>query len=312
MPHRFHIVDVFAEQLYAGNTLAVVRDAGDLDTATMQRIAREFGFSETTFVTSLGPDVRAVSHTASPVPPGAQRAEPAKAEVRIFTPGEELPFAGHPTLGTAWVIREHVLPARPALVTLALGVGNVPVAFEPDAGGGEIAWLTAPPVKLERTLEPARIAPALGLAASDIAADLPAQEVRAGVHQLLVPLASLAAVRSARLDPATFAPLRDAGFPDHVYLFARTAEGHATQLHSRMFFTAGGVREDPATGSATACLGAYLLAHGQHGDRFALRIEQGVEMGRPSLLRLEVTRQAGAAKIRVGGRVLESARGELL
>ena len=292
MPHRFHIVDVFAEQLHAGNTLAVVRDAGDLDGATMQRIAREFGFSETTFVTALDAG--------------------AKATVRIFTPAEELPFAGHPTLGTAWVIREHLLHERPALVTLALGVGNVPVAFEPDPHGGEIAWLTAPPVTLERTLEPARIAPALGLSASDIAADLPVQEVRAGVHQLLVPLASLAAARRAGLDPAAFAPLREAGFPDHVYLFARTAEGQNTQLHSRMFFTAGGVREDPATGSATACLGAYLLAHGGRGDRFALHIEQGVEMGRPALLRLEVTREAAAAKIRVGGRVLESARGELL
>jgi trans-2,3-dihydro-3-hydroxyanthranilate isomerase len=167
-------------------------------------------------------------------------------------------------------------------------------------------------VKLERTLEPTRIAPALGLAASDIAADLPVQEVRAGVHQLLVPLASLAAARRACLDPAAFAPLRELGFPDHVYLFARETEAPENQLHSRMFFTAGGVREDPATGSATACLGGYLLAHGRRGDRFALRIEQGVEMGRPSLLRLEVTREVALAKIRVGGRVLESARGELL
>lgn len=292
MPHRFHIVDVFAEQLHAGNTLAVVRDAGDLDTGAMQRIAREFGFSETTFVTSLGAG--------------------AKASVRIFTPAEELPFAGHPTLGTAWVIREHLLRERPAALSLALGVGEVPVAFEPEPNGGELAWLTAPPVQLARRLEPARIAPALGLAASDIAADLPVQEVRAGVHQLLVPLASLAAARRARLDPAAFAPLRELGFPDHVYLFARETEAPENQLHSRMFFSAGGVREDPATGSATACLGAYLLAHGRQGDRFALRIEQGVEMGRPSLLRLEVTREATAAKIRVGGRVLESARGELL
>jgi trans-2,3-dihydro-3-hydroxyanthranilate isomerase len=292
MPHRFHIVDVFAEQLYAGNTLAVVRDAGDLDTTTMQRIAHEFGFSETTFVTALGAG--------------------AEAAVRIFTPAEELPFAGHPTLGTAWVLREHLLRERPAALALALGVGKVPVCFEPEPGGGEVAWLTAPPVTLERTLERGRIAPALGLAASEIAEELPVQEVRAGVHQLLVPLASLAAARRARLDPARFGPLREVGFPDHVYLFARETEGRDTQLHSRMFFTAGGVREDPATGSATACLGAYLLAHGGRGERFTLRIEQGVEMGRPSLLRLEVTRERAAAKIRVGGRVLESARGELL
>jgi trans-2,3-dihydro-3-hydroxyanthranilate isomerase len=292
MSHRFHIVDVFAEALYAGNPLAVVCDAGDLDRETMQRIAREFGFSETTFVTSP--------------------ASEAGTAVRIFTPAEELPFAGHPTLGTAWVIREHLLRGGADALTLVLGVGRVPVAFTPEPGGGELVWLTAPPVSLERRLAPAQIAPALGLADSEIRVDLPVTEVRAGVHQLLVPLTSLAAVRRARLDPAAFAPLRAQGFPDHVYLFARETEGADNQLHARMFFTAGGVREDPATGSATACLGAYLLAHGSYGERFALRIEQGLEMGRPSLLRLEVTGPAAGAKIRVGGRVLESARGELL
>ena len=292
VPHRFHIVDVFAEQRYAGNTLAVVRDAADLDAGTLQRIAREFGFSETTFLTSP--------------------ARAAGTAVRIFTPAEELPFAGHPTLGTAWVIREHLLRGRPAALVLALGVGEVPVAFEPLPEGGELAWLTAPPVRLERTLAAAEVAPALGLGPSDLARDLPVQEVRAGVHQLLVPLASLAAARRARLDLARFAPLAAQGFPAHLYLFAREAEAPGIQLHSRMFFSAGGMREDPATGSATACLGAYLLAHGHYGERFALRIEQGVEMGRPSLLRLEVTGPAAAAKIRVGGRVLESAHGELL
>src|SRR5262245_45547746 len=120
MRHPFHIVDVFAERRYAGNTLAVVRDAADLDTEAMQAIAREFGFSETTYIVSdahAGAEVR----------------------VRIFTPTFEMPFAGHPTLGTAWVVREHLLGGRSDGVTLALGVGAVPVAFE-----GELAWLTAP------------------------------------------------------------------------------------------------------------------------------------------------------------------------
>ena len=117
------------------------------------------------------------------------------------------------------------------------------------------------------------------------------------------------ALRRARLDLAAFAPLAREGLPTKAYLFTRGAGG---DLRARMLFSAGGVKEDPATGSATACLGAYLLAHGGRGERFALRIEQGVEMGRPSLLRLEVAGGAGATKIRVGGRVLESARGELL
>jgi trans-2,3-dihydro-3-hydroxyanthranilate isomerase len=289
MPHRFHIVDVFAEQLHAGNTLAVVRDARDLDAAAMQRIAREFGFSETTFVTSESG--------------GAGTA------VRIFTPAEELPFAGHPTLGTAWVIREHLLRERPASVTLALGVGPVPVAFEPEPGGAEVAWLTAPRVTLGRTLAAERLAPVLGLSLRDFSRDLPVQHLLAGVEFVHVPLASADAVRRARFDLAAFEPLAREGFPSKLYLFA---PGVGIDLHARMLFFAGSVREDPATGSATACLGAYWLAHAGRGERFALRIEQGVEMGRPSLLRLEVTREGGAAKIRVGGRVIESARGELL
>jgi trans-2,3-dihydro-3-hydroxyanthranilate isomerase len=292
MPHRFHIVDVFAEALHAGNTLAVVRDAADLDTSAMQRIAREFGFSETTFVVS---------------DPKAD-----EVQVRIFTPAVELPFAGHPTLGTAWVIREHLTAGRPAAVVLALGVGRVPVAFEPEAGGSEVAWLTAPPITLGRTLARERIAPALGLEVAEIAADLPVQHVLAGVEFVHVPLTSPAAVARARFDPRAFAPLAAEGFPRHVYLFAREAEAAGIDLHARMLLEDGSLREDPATGSATACLGAYLLAHGLDGECFALRIEQGVEMGRPSLLRLEVTGPAAAAKIRVGGRVLESARGELL
>jgi trans-2,3-dihydro-3-hydroxyanthranilate isomerase len=293
MSHRFHIVDVFAEERYAGNPLAVVRDAADLDTATMQRIAREFGFSETTFVVS---DPRASE-------PGVR--------VRIFTPAEELPFAGHPTLGTAWVIREHLAGGRPAALPLALGVGRVPVGFEPDSGG-ELAWLSAPPIRLGATLDPARIAPALGLAAADVRADLPVQHLHAGIEFLHVPLASVAAVSKARLEPAAYAPLASAGFPTGVYWFARAGEG---ELRARMQWfaradEARAVREDPATGSAAACLGAYLYAH--TGAEVALRIAQGVEMGRPSLLRLEAREGADGPRIRVGGRVVEVAQGELL
>jgi trans-2,3-dihydro-3-hydroxyanthranilate isomerase len=287
VPHRFHIVDVFAEQLHAGNTLAVVRDAAGLDAPAMQRIACEFGFSETTFITSH---------------------DECGAAVRIFTPAEELPFAGHPTLGTAWVLREHVLAGRPAPVTLALGVGAVPVTFEPE-GRTEVAWLAAPPVTLGKTLEPERLAPVLGLDARDFSRTLPVQHLRAGVEFVHVPLASEDAVRRARFELGAFAPLAAEGYPSKLYLFA---PGVGVDLHARMLFHAGSVREDPATGSATACLGAYLLAHGGRGERFTLRIEQGVEMGRPSLLRLEVTGGVGPANIRVGGRVIESARGELL
>jgi trans-2,3-dihydro-3-hydroxyanthranilate isomerase len=295
MPHRFHIVDVFAEERYAGNQLAVVCGAEALSASAMQRIALEFGFSETTFVVS------------DPHSRGAGTG------VRIFTPTQELPFAGHPTLGTAWVLREHLLGERPDHVTLALGVGAVPVTFAPE-GAREVAWLTAPPIQLGRTLDADQIAPALGLSPRDLVPELPTQHLLAGVEFTHVPLASVDALERFRLDPAAFASFDAAGFPPHVYAFARDAGG-ATDLRARMqLYEQGdatqGVREDPATGSATACLGAYLLRH--EGVEASLRIAQGVEMGRPSLLRLEATGDPGHPNVRVGGCVVEVARGELL
>jgi trans-2,3-dihydro-3-hydroxyanthranilate isomerase len=295
VPHRFHIVDVFAEARWAGNTLAVVRDAADLDAGAMQAIAREFGFSETTFVVS------------DPAAPGDG------VRVRVFTPAEELPFAGHPTLGTAWVIREHLARERAGEVALALGVGRVVVRFEPEQGGGELAWLAAPPVELGRRLAAERLAPALGLAVSDFDAALPVQHVLAGVSFVFAPLRGLDALRRARLDLDAFAPLASEGFPPNVYFFCRETLEPANDLHVRLLFAAPGVREDPATGSAAACLGAYLLGHRALGSSdLALRLEQGHGVSRPSLLRLRARERAGERSIAVGGRVIESARGELL
>jgi trans-2,3-dihydro-3-hydroxyanthranilate isomerase len=293
MPHAFHIVDVFAESRYAGNTLAVVRDAADLDAAAMQRIAREFGFSETTFLVS---DPR----------------DPAGVRARIFTPSFELPFAGHPTLGTAWVIREHLAPGRPAEVSLELGVGRVPVGFEPAPGGGELAWLSAPPVALGARIGADVLAPLLGLARDDLDPALPAQLASAGPSFAIVPLRRREALARVRVDPLRYLAFAEGGAATGIYLFAREAEDPANQVRARMFFESAGLREDPATGSATACFGAYLLAHRVYGAALRVRIEQGVEMGRPSLLHLDAREQGGAAQIRVGGRVIESARGELL
>jgi trans-2,3-dihydro-3-hydroxyanthranilate isomerase len=291
--HRFHIVDVFAEARYAGNPLAVVRDAGDLQPAAMQDVAREFGFSETTFVVS----------------------DPSRAEVRvrIFTPAREIPFAGHPTLGTAWVIREHLAGRRVDAVTLELGVGRVPVRFEAETGGPEVAWLAAPPIRLGAEVAAERIAAALGIEARDLEPALPAQHLLAGIEFVFVPLRGLDALRRSRLDLATFAPLAHEGLPTNVYLFCRETLEPGNDLHARLFFPAPAVREDPATGSAAACLGAYLLAHRAFASSdLELRIEQGHEVGRPSLLRLRARGLDPAGpQIAVGGRVVETARGEL-
>lgn len=294
MTQRLYIVDVFAERRYAGNPLAVVIGERYPDADTMQRIAAEMNFSETTFV------------RAAPEASGAWR-------VRIFTPARELDFAGHPILGTAWVLREHVAAQPPARVVLELSVGRVPVTFEPAPGGGDTAWFAAPPMTLGTIPDLGELTGALGLAADDIDPRAPAQVVAAGTAAVIVPLRSLDALRRARLDLDAYAPLAAAGCPPLVYLFCAGTRDARNDLSARFFFEAHGVREDPATGNGAAFLGAYLLEHRLlGGDDLDLRIEQGHDLGRPSLVMVRARMHDGAREISVGGRVIETARGELV
>jgi len=290
VPHTFHIVDVFAERPYAGNPLAVVLEADDLDDEAMLRIAAEMNYSETTFVGS------------TPEPGGSHR-------VRIFTPAHEIAFAGHPILGTAWLLR-----GEPAgTVRLALSVGEVPVRFEPLAGGGEVAWFAAPPTGGGRVAPRERIARALQLSPLDVDGRFPAQTFSAGTSALLVPLRSRQALRRCRLDLEAFAPLAADGFPSLVYVFCAEPEDSRNDFCARFFFVAHGVREDPASGNAAAFFGAYLLEHGYFArHELDLRIEQGGEVGRPSLVRLRARGRGPGVEVEVGGRVLATARGELI
>jgi trans-2,3-dihydro-3-hydroxyanthranilate isomerase len=294
MPHPFEIVDVFAERRYEGNPLAVVFESDDLATAEMQRIAHEMNFSETTFVASSA---------------GANGAWP----VRIFTPAEELPFAGHPTLGTASVIRA-LGGGGAEQVDLALGVGTVPVRFEPESGGEVVAWLRAPSVELGPRVAADEAAAVVGLAPDDVDPALPVRQLTAGPSFVFARVVGQGALRRARLDTERLAALVPAGSSVGIYLFCAETVAPGVDLAARMLFDAGGPREDPATGSATAMLGAHLREHAYPvGEPFSLRIEQGVAMGRPSLLRLTVReRDEGGPEIRVGGRVVPVARGELL
>jgi trans-2,3-dihydro-3-hydroxyanthranilate isomerase len=287
MTRGFFIVDVFAERAYAGNPLAVVVSAQAMADPVMQAIAVETNYSETTFVT--------------PVPEGNSGYP-----VRIFTPAREIAFAGHPILGTAWVVRHHV--AQAATVRLNLAIGQVPVRFETAAGEREVAWFVAPPVSLGATCAADRIAPAIGLAAQDIDTRTPAQVLSAGTAALIVPLRDLAALRCSRLDLTAFAPLARDGFPPLVYLFCRETRDRGDHVTARFFFEAHGVREDPATGNGAAFLGAYLLAHGE--SEVDLRIAQGHEVGRPSLVMLRARRNP--MEVQVGGGVIPVVQGELV
>jgi trans-2,3-dihydro-3-hydroxyanthranilate isomerase len=294
MSHRIYIVDVFAEQAYAGNQLAVVVGPPTLSDDTMQKIAAETNYSETTFV------------TPEPETEGGYR-------VRIYTPARELDFAGHPLLGTAWVLREYVLHGEASTVRLNLSIGQVPVTFDSSAGGREVAWFLAPPVELGETCEAAAMASALAISADDIDMALPVQKIAAGTAAMMVPLRSRDALERSLLNLDKYAPLLARGFPPLTYLFTHETCNPENDLSVRFFFEAHGVREDPATGNGAAFFGAYLLAHGFfETNEFSLRIEQGHNMRRPSLVLLRGRMTNGNPEVEVGGNVIPTVQGELV
>jgi trans-2,3-dihydro-3-hydroxyanthranilate isomerase len=304
MPHRLFIVDVFAAQPYAGNPLAVVlADDGAFSDATMQQVAAEMNLSETTFV-APAPDAG-----------GSHR-------VRLFSPAREIAFGGHPILGTAWVLRHRadLRAGNDQPVRLRLQVGVVPVHFETHAADaaidetGEVAWFVAPPRVLGARIAADAMARALGLAPADIDSALgPVQQVSSGTSACIVPLRGLDALRRARLDLEAFAPLAAQGLAPLVYLFCRETRTPGHDLSARFFFEAHGVREDPATGNGAAFLGEYGLEHGCLGrGELSLRIEQGHEVQRPSLVRVRARTVNGAREVQVGGGVVATVEGQLL
>jgi len=291
-PLRMFIVDVFAEEQYAGNQLAVVSGAAGLSSAAMQRIARETNFSETTFILSDQP-------------------RDGGYDVRIFTPAAEIPFAGHPTLGTAFVLRNELLGHRPDSVTLNLGVGQVPVSFTRDSDGRDTGWMRAPHVQLGAIHSPEEFAGIVGLSVDDLDNRLPVQDASIGISFTIIPVRTLDAMKRARFNRVVYDRHADARHAQ--FLFSSQTYSPDNQIHARMFAEPFGVAEDPATGSANACLGAYLLQHRFFpGDRLNLRVEQGYEVSRPSLLFVRAERTAAGADVVVGGHVVPTFRGELL
>ncbi|MFO1397302.1 MAG: PhzF family phenazine biosynthesis protein [Burkholderiales bacterium] len=273
--HAFRLVNVFAEHPLAGNPLCVFEDAQGIDGATMQALALQFNLSETTFVL---PSQRATAH------------------VRIFTPSFEMPFAGHPTLGTAHVVRE--LRAAGDSVTLEMKAGIIPVRAE-----GDVWTLSAnAPKHRAPDARPEDLARMLGLHTADIGAS--PLWVDTGSEQLIIPLASFAAVRRAAPTAEALLAHGSNGQRAMAYVFAREGD----DVLARFFFPKhGSVIEDPGTGSACANLGGWLLATGSTLPQ-RLAISQGEAVGRPCRLGLEVTAQR---EIRVSGRVIEIGRGTI-
>jgi trans-2,3-dihydro-3-hydroxyanthranilate isomerase len=281
------LVDVFSSRPLEGNQLAVFTDGGALDPADMQRLARETNLSETTFVL-----------------PGAAKA-PGATRVRIFTVEEELPFAGHPTLGTASVLRGS--SGAPEVV-LELGVGLVPVAFEdgPEGAFGEMRQRE--PVFGARH-DPRAVARALGLADGVLDDTLPIETVSTGLAFAIAPVKSLAALQQLRPDVARAADYLARTDARFFYFVSRETVDATARLHARMLFYGG---EDPATGSAAGCCAAWMVAHGVAAPEERVLIEQGLETRRPSRLFVRAGRRGGAVgDVRVGGHTVEVGRGEM-
>jgi trans-2,3-dihydro-3-hydroxyanthranilate isomerase len=290
--YRFIQVDVFTRQPFGGNQLAVFLEAEGLSDAEMQTIAQEMNYSESTFVLPAGDPT-------------------ADARVRIFTPGTELPFAGHPTVGTAYVLG---LERGRRELRLQLGVGTLPVATDPGDGRIGTAWMEQPLPTFEPVDAAAvTLAEIVGLGPEDIATDVPPEMGSAGVPFLYLPLRSLDAVRRARCDPGAMKRFfGETGHPA-IYLFARETETPDASTHARMFSLqfGGEVREDPATGGASGPFGAYLVRHGLF-PAGRLLLEQGYEMGRPSRIEVEIETEGEAiSRVRVGGGVVKIADGYL-
>ncbi len=296
MGYPLYLVDVFAETKYAGNQLAVIRNAADLAVAEMQKIAREMNYSETAFILS-------------------DQAQNGGYDVRIFSPGEELPFAGHPTLGTAYVIQQAVLAKKTPVVKLNLPVGQIAVSFSYRSGEADILWMKQLEPRFGRSFNVEEVAAVLNIAPELIDQNYPLQEVSTGLPFIIVPLKSLAAVRACLIDSAGYLNLVGNAEAKSILVFAPETYDPANQLNARMFDHYHGIAEDPATGSANGCLAAYLVKHRYYAAaKIDIRVEQGCEIGRPSLLLLKAEQEGekGAVSVSVGGRVILVARGELV
>jgi trans-2,3-dihydro-3-hydroxyanthranilate isomerase len=295
MKFPLYLVDVFAETKYAGNQLAVVRNAAELTPTEMIDIAREMNYSETTFILSDQPRNGGY-------------------DVRIFSLDEELPFAGHPTLGTAYVLQQFIIKKTVTEVKLNLEVGQIPVSFNYLENCPDILWMEQVSPLFGGKFEAKSVAAALNIDESLIDNRFPIEEVSTGLPFIIVPLKSLAAVRACRVDRVGYLKLVDQAEAKSVFVFCPESYQPENQLNARMFDDFHGIAEDPATGSANGCLAAYLIKNRYFGlPEIDLRVEQGYEIGRPSLLMLRAAeKDDGRISVAVGGRVFLVATGELV
>jgi trans-2,3-dihydro-3-hydroxyanthranilate isomerase len=290
----FYLVDVFAEEKFSGNQLAVFRCAKKLSDGQMQRIAKEMNYSETSFILS-------------------DEKQNGGYDVRIFTPEIEVNFAGHPTLGTAFVIQHEIIKEPVKEVVLNLKAGKIPVYFKFTGEKSNNLWMRQLPPIFGDKFDAELLSKILGIDMSDINASFPIQEVSTGLPVVIVPLKTLDAMKKARINrDKYFEFIKDIEAKTILVFCPETYDG-AHDLNVRFFADQYGIPEDPATGSANGCLAAYLVKHRYFGsNRINIQVEQGYEIGRPSLLFLKSEEKKQELSVYVGGKVEMICKGQLV
>jgi trans-2,3-dihydro-3-hydroxyanthranilate isomerase len=290
----FYIVDVFAIEKYTGNQLAVFTDALTLSDEDMQRLAKEINYSETTFITSG--ELRDGGY-----------------DVRIFTPNKELPFAGHPTLGTAYIIQQTIINQPVETINLNLKVGQIPVTWHNTDDLGEVLWMRQNSPTFHQVFDTSTLASVLNLNPDEIDSRFPIQEVSTGIPFIIVPLKTHESLKRIRVNRDKYFEFVENIQSKEILVFCPETYAPENNLSVRVFAEYLGIPEDPATGSANGCLAGYLVKYSYFGEKSVdVRVEQGYEIGRPSLLLLKAKENGDTIEVSVGGKVVMVAKGELV
>jgi trans-2,3-dihydro-3-hydroxyanthranilate isomerase len=290
---KFYIVDVFAEKKYGGNQLAVIKVSDKLSTEEMQSIAFEFNFSETTFIISEDNN----NHLY---------------DVRIFTPREEIPFAGHPTLGTSFIIQHEILKKKVFEISLNLKAGKIPVELVYKNDELDILWMKQLEPTFGEVYSIDIISKILGINKNEIDDNFPIQAVSTGLPGIIVPLKTLDSVKKSRINKELYFDFIKDKEAKSIFIFAPETYSKENNINVRDFGDYYGIPEDPSTGSINGCLAGYLVKHSYFGkDNINIRVEQGYEINRPSLLYLKSYIDKGSINIFVGGRVIKIGEGFL-
>ena len=284
---------MFAEQKFSGNQLAVITNAGKIADSEMQKIANEMHFSETAFIQSDKQDNGGYN-------------------VRIFTPKLEVPFAGHPTIGAAYVIKQTIADKNTEEIILNLKIGQIPVTFGTKIDGKQTLWMKQIPAQFGKKYKKNLVTTLLGIDETDIDSKYPIQEVSTGLPFLIIPLNNLKAMKKARINQNILPQIieeTNAG----ILIFNPQTYDKKNKLNVRVFVDIYGIPEDPATGSANGCLAAYLSKHEYFGKKnIGISVEQGFEINRPSIINLKTESDGKNIEVYVGGHVLLIAKGKLI